>query len=135
MHRDVLLWKRIPLDFGYMSAHSCLLIVQGMSDAMTVNTMSNLGTPHFNDLPHDLQASIFNRLSTQERAQVAAVCRVWYQVSNATWTSVHLRGEGMKDMQAWLEWLQIISIHSSGSLGCIRLSIDEMLGDLVNTQS
>ena len=111
--------------------HSYLLIFQGMLEAMTVTTVSNLRTPHFNDLPLDIQIRIFEQLSTRERAQVAAVCRTWCQVSNANWTFVRLWGEGTKEMQAILDWLQTISEQSSGNLRSVAMWMDRKLGDLI----
>ena len=97
---------------------------------LRTHTMSNLGTPQFHDLPHDIQISIFERLSTEDRAQAAAVCRTWCNISNANWTDVHLWGEGTEAVQARLAWLQTISKHSSDKLRNVRLlTYERISGD------
>ena len=112
--------------------HVCspyLLIAQGMLDATIVSTMSSVRTLHFNDLPDDIQIRIFERLSVQERARIAAVCRTWDQVSNANWTSVDLLGKGMKEVRAWLDWLRIISKQSSETLRNVDMRMFPLPGD------
>ena len=102
---------------------------------MTVSTLSNLETPHFNGLPHDIQIRIFAWLGTEGRARIAAVCRTWCQVSNANWTNVCLSSVGMEALQARLDWLQTIYKQSSGTLGCIKLFITRTLGDLITQEA
>lgn len=136
--QDYLVLDQKLLAFGYTSTRSYLSIVQGMhAEATTITTVSNLGTPHFSDLPYDIQVRIFEQLSTRERAQIAAVSRTWHQVSNANWTSVSLLGTGEKQVQAKLDWLQTISKSSSEKLRNVKVRIgrvhrNQELGDFID---
>ena len=72
-------------------------------------------------LPEDLVAKIFGLLSTQQRAQVAVVCKEWQDITLRNCHQVSLKFASLEELQARQEWLNMLTHHHPGALQRLQM--------------